>query len=232
LVVLQSRGRQSDADAIAGLHTALVDLVGNDHAGLIESARVGLLTSIEGITPRLQGLEVEDATLRARGERLAQRETRLLEEQARSKAMLDQIVEWQGQAVNREQEGKEGGAMLLLNSMATQYETRVNHLRERVDVELPAEREAVLREIAANAVSRRALEGERASLQSKLGNLQATRALATAARSVHPSGPSRLLIVALATLVGFGLAAAWVAARSASAASGRAAAPPVGAPAQ
>ena len=115
--------------------------------------------------------------------------------------------------------------------MATQYESRARELRERLDVELPGKRDAVLRQIAANATSRRVLEGERATLQSKQASLQATKALALAARSVYPSGPSRLLVVALATLVGVGLAGLWVAVRSASPALGRPPATPVAAPA-
>ena len=231
LILLQSRGRPSDAGSISDLHAALVEMVRKEHSGVTDSARLGLLSSIEGVTARLQSVDAEDAMLRADAERLAQRETRLLEEQARSKALLDQNTEWQGRAVTKEEGEIEGAGALLLNSMATQYESRARELRERLDVELPGKRDAVLRQIAANATSRRVLEGERATLQSKQASLQATKALALAARSVYPSGPSRLLVVALATLVGVGLAGLWVAVRSASPALGRPPATPVAAPA-
>jgi uncharacterized protein involved in exopolysaccharide biosynthesis len=202
IIVLESKGPESETEMHKTVQQAVVDMVLRDHSRIVDVLRKETEILQNKAKTKLEEIKDASTLIRAREKRLTDVTVLLTTQTAEVRADLQRAM------ANREQAGKqvatESKAMMLLmlDSEIQQHRQHLATLEERLQVVIADQRDALAKALADN---RRAQLNQRdtiAKLEIQLANLRETRALLPLMRSPEPSGPGAGLIVVLSLIVG------------------------------
>lgn len=202
LIVLKSEGASEREAQYVRLHRAVIEQVSKDHATELAAARRTLEAERARIERDLEGLQDKAQALANKEGRLQQRRE-LTERRLDETAEAIRAVQQRRREVVAAQSGPDRtAALVLIDGEIQTYRQRRAELRDRLDIDLPAEREAVSDAVAENRRSRTKERAALSAIEARLANLRETQAITSTMRSKDPKGPGGTTVVVLAAVIG------------------------------
>lgn len=212
IIVLNSKGPESESAIHETLQQAVVDMVKKDHGRIIDVMRKESEIRQQRATAKLEELKDEASLLQAREKRLSDTTTLLAKQASEARADLQRAQSNRQRATGAAKDAAQAMTLLMLDSEIQSHRQRLAKLDERLQIEMADNQDELTKALADNRRAQADQQNNIAKLNIQLANLRETRALLPPMRSTEPAGPGRSVIVLLALLLGLmlGVFAAFV----------------------
>jgi LPS O-antigen subunit length determinant protein (WzzB/FepE family) len=213
IIVLGSKGAETESEMHVALQQAVVDMVKKDHGRMIDVLRKESEIQQQRATAKLDELKDEASLLQAREKRLADMANLLGKQASEARDDLQQAQGNRQRATGAAKDAAQAMTLLMLDSEIQQHRLRLAKLDERLQIEMAENQDKLTKALADNRRAQTNQQNNIAKLDIQLANLRETRALLPPMRAAEPAGPGRSVIVALALMLGLmlGVFAAFVA---------------------
>lgn len=202
LVVMESKGKETQGDVIKILERQVIERVLQDHGRIIDVTKRNIVTQVDKLMRHNDGLKDQQKVLINDKERIKVISELVERQLAGVKAMADDA------AANRKSVrsniGDETRAMtlLMIDNEINQHRERVAELEERLHVALPDEKDNLEKALADNLRAQANNQADIEKLNLTLKNIRETRAIIEPTQSLKPTGVSKPLIVVLGAVLG------------------------------
>jgi hypothetical protein len=198
LVVIEAEAPEAMGEVYLGLIRQVLDLVKADHAQLLARTRSAIEARLKEAQGQAQQLEEEEQLLQRRLDDLVSGEGSLT---AQIQTMRQQVSEARASQAQVPADLTGEAAAIALQVAASDLRSARESLIS-LEEELRTERDGLREDILENRSSLRAKRMEVVTVQNQLDGLQETRAVLAPMQLPEPVGPSRMLIVAVAGVLG------------------------------
>ncbi len=212
VVVLESKGPESEGDTLINLQEQVVDFVKRNHQRVFEIMKKEMNVELDKSRNKLSALQDRHRVLTADLKRLDQTAKLLNDQIEELKALVADAISYRKLA--RAQTGDETQAMtlLMIDNEIQQNNQRLAALEERLHIDLPREKDSLNNTISDNSREQQEQTAEIAKIQAAVNNMRETRMLIAPMQSTEPVGTGRATIVMISAVAGLfaGIFAAFI----------------------
>jgi hypothetical protein len=202
LIVLRSRGPIESGQTYVELHRAVLRYLTADHDRILAVIRNGIELTMADATRKVGQLRDEARRVQGQINRVTQDEALVLKEIGIMNGLVATATENRDKAVRETKDEAHAMTLLMLTDEIRQSRVRLMQLERRVSVELPNERDTLLKLVADNQRAQAEQAKLIESIQLQLTNLHETRAVTPTMQSLRPVGTSRSTMLGLWAVVG------------------------------
>lgn len=202
LIVLESTAKEQDEPVYQEIQARVVQNLVTDHNRVFNIMRSGIELAKQRADRDLEVLKNTEQFLMAEQKRIEQSAGLLKQQIADTKALIEAAQKSRAKAVSEARDEARAMTLLMLDNEVQQNRTRLAALDERLQVGLAQSRDNLNNQLRENQRNQTIQEAEIHRLALQLQNLQETRAVLTAMKSLEPVGISRGAIVALFVFLG------------------------------
>lgn len=202
IIVLSSKGSESDSAAHKMVQQAVVVMVKKDHGRIVDVMRKETEILQNKATAKLEELKDEATLIQAREKRLGDISTLLAGQAKDVRGDLARAQADRAKAVRQTKDEAQALTLMMLDNSMQQYRQRLAEIDERSKIKVVDSRDALAKQLADNQRAQVNQQDTIAKLKIQLANLRETRALMPPMRSPEATGPGSAVIVLLSLLLG------------------------------
>lgn len=202
IIVLDSKGPESDAGIYMTLQEWVVDEVKKDHQRILEVVRKELEISRNEAQSKLEELKDNTKLLASREKRLGEVAELLKQQITDAKKDLASSEANRKRAVNEATNATKAMTLLMLDNEIQQQRKRLATLEERLIYEVAEGQDQVTKLVSDNLRNQQNQQDVIARISAQLANLVETRSLVPPMQSMEPTGLGRKMILMLALILG------------------------------
>lgn len=202
LVVVEAKEKESNAELIKSLEGAVVDLIKMDHSRIIELVKSDFQADLEKKKRALESVQEQQKMLLSDLERNKVLSTLLERQVADVKSLMDDAISSRKKARGSVGDATSAMTLLMIDNEIDQNRKRLAGLEERLQVNLPKERENLQKSLSDNAREQSNIQTAFEQVSLRLKNVRDTRALIQPTQSLKPVGKTKPLILLLGMIFG------------------------------
>jgi hypothetical protein len=202
IVVLESKGTQTDSEILKTLQQSVVDKVKQDHQRIIGTLRQEVEIERNVAKSKLEELKDEVKLVNAKQKRLNDMSQLLKNQIEDTKKYIANVTDSRLKAANEVNNEATAMTLLMLDTDIQQQRERLAQLEERLFIKVAEEQDNIEKKLADNKRAQANQQDQISTLETQLINLRETRPLVPPMQSNEPTGLSKKIVVLLGLIVG------------------------------
>lgn len=202
IILLTSKGTESEAGIYRSLHEQAVESLQKDHGRIMDVIRGEFISNKNRQERALEANEEQRKILQAELKRIDV-SADLMKKQIRdSEGLIAAAKQNRSKAIREAKDEARAMTLLMLDNEVQQNRTRLAGLEERLHVGLIDKQDKLKKALADNRRAYLNVKDNISRLELQIANLQETRAVYPATRSIEPAGVKKEAVVLLTLIAG------------------------------
>ena len=202
IVVLESKGAESESPVYLKLHQDVVDMVKRDHQRIIGIVKKEVENERNEAISKLNELKDEGGLIAAREKRTHELDLLLNGQIKQIQEQLVKVESSRQKAVKEATNEAKAMTLLMLDSDIEKRRERLSELQERVKIEIADKKDTFVKSLADNKRDQENQSDQIARLEAQVQNLRETRALVPPMQSNKPTGLRPAILALLSLIIG------------------------------